>query len=407
MVAVLTKIFGTDNLDLAEDVVQDALVEAISQWQSKGVPDNPSAWLFRVAKNKALNIVNREKYKRQYSAEASHFLQSAWTAEPALDFLFSNTQIQDDQLRMIFTCCHPAITTDSQIALALKTICGLSIPEIARAFLTSEENISKRLVRARQKIREKKIPFEVPHGYELEKRQQAVLDTIYLLFNEGYSASGGKDLIRYSLCREAIRLTEIISTHPLITAKASVFALQALMQLNASRFKARQDAEGNIYTLEEQNRSLWDFELMEKGFVSLHKSTTNDQVTVFHILATISAYHCTAPDFQSTDWNSILGLYDKLMLLDPSPVVQLNRAIVLSKAVGLEEAIAELKKMGDSPLLTAYHLYYSTLASFLIESGHFEDALPVLKKAIGLTSLDAEKALLMKKWNLCMIKKSE
>ncbi|HEX3079577.1 MAG TPA: sigma-70 family RNA polymerase sigma factor, partial [Puia sp.] len=227
MIAVLTKIFGTANLDLAEDVVQDALVEAINQWKTRGIPDNPSAWLFRVAKNKALNIINREKYKRQYSAEASHFLQSAWTAEPALDYLFSNTQIQDDQLRMIFTCCHPAITTDSQISLALKTICGLSIPEIARAFLTTEDNISKRLVRARQKIREQKIPFEVPQGPELEKRQQTVLETIYLLFNEGYSASSGKDLIRYTLCEEAIRLTEIISMHPLITAKANVFALQA------------------------------------------------------------------------------------------------------------------------------------------------------------------------------------
>ncbi|HLA57792.1 MAG TPA: sigma-70 family RNA polymerase sigma factor, partial [Puia sp.] len=396
--------FGTANLDLAEDVVQDALLEAISQWQIRGVPDNPSAWLFRVAKNKALNIVNHEKYKRQYSAEASHFLQSAWTAEPALDYLFSSAQIQDDQLRMIFTCCHPVITPDSQIALALKTICGFSIAEIARAFLTSEENISKRLVRARQKIKEQKILFEVPQGHELEKRQQAVLDTIYLLFNEGYSASSGENLIRFALCEEAIRLTEIISTHPLITAKTNVFALQALMQLNASRFKARQDAKGNIHTLEDQNRSLWDFELMEKGFVSLHKSTTDDQISTFHILAAISAYHCSASDYQSTDWNSILSLYDKLLLLDDSPVVQMNRAIALSRAVGLEEAIAELKKMGGSPLLTSYHLYYSTMASFHIESGHFEDALPILQKAIGLTPLAVEKAMLLKKWKICLAK---
>jgi len=407
MIAVLTKIFGTANLDLAEDVVQDAMLEAISQWKTRGVPDNPSAWLYRVAKNKALNIVNREKYKRQYSAETSHYLQSSWTAEPALDYLFSSTQIQDDQLRMIFTCCHPVMNPDSQIALALKTICGLSIPEIARAFLTSEENISKRLVRARQKIREQKIPFEIPQGGELKKRQQAVLNTIYLLFNEGYSASTGKNLIRYTLCEEAIRLTEIISTHPLITEKADTFALQALMQLNASRFNARQDSDGNIYTLEEQNRKLWDFELMEKGFVSLHKSTSNDHISVFHILAAISAYHCTAPDYQSTDWNSILSLYDKLLLLDHSPVVQMNRAIALSKAVGLEEAISELKNMKDSPLLANYHLYYSTLASLLIESDRFEDAAPILQKAIGLTPLNAEKAMLIKKWNVCMAKRSE
>ncbi len=178
------------------------------------------------------------------------------------------------------------------------------------------------------------------------------------------------------------------------------------MQLNASRFKARQDADGNIHTLEEQNRNLWDFELMEKGFVSLHKSTSDDHVSVFHILAAISAYHCSAPDYQSTDWNSILSLYNKLLLLDPSPVVQLNRAIALSKAVGLIEAIAELKKMSDSPLISTYHLYYSTLASFLMESGRFEDALPVLQKAIGLTHLAAEKAMLMKKWNTYMAKKS-
>ncbi len=406
MVAVLTKIFGIENLDLAEDVVQDAMIEAISLWQRRGVPDNPSAWLFRVAKNKALNIVNREKYKRRYSEESIHFLQSAWTAEPALDYLFSGTQIQDDQLRLIFTCCHPSITTDSQIALALKTICGFSIGEIARAFLTSEENINKRLVRARQKIREQKIPFEVPKGHELEKRLLAVLNTIYLLYNEGYSASGGKDLIRYTLCGEAIRLTEIISTHPLFTTKTDVFALCALMQLNASRFKARQDADGNIITLEEQNRSLWDFELMEKGFVSLHKSATNGHISVFHILAAISAYHCSAPDYQSTDWNSILSLYDKLLLLDHSPVVQLNRTIALSKAVGLEEAIEELKKMGSSRVLNSHHLYFSTLASFLIESERFEEALPILQKAIGLTPLSAEKALLLKKWKICMAKKN-
>jgi RNA polymerase sigma factor (sigma-70 family) len=230
----------------------------MNHWTYKGVPDNPSAWLFRVAKNKALTLLNREKYKRQYASDVAHYLQSEWTAEPALRHLFSEQEILDDQLRMIFTCCHPAISTDSQVALALKTLCGFTIPEIAKAFLTSEEDINKRLVRARQKIREDKIPFEVPQGKALEQRLGAVLQTIYLLFNEGYSASGGNGLIRYELCEEAIRVAEIIEAHSAIQNKSNVYALLALMQLNASRFKSRQDSEGNLLTMAEQaERSVW------------------------------------------------------------------------------------------------------------------------------------------------------
>src|SRR5450755_1967442 len=245
IVSVLTKIFGSQNLDLAEDVVQDSLIEAMEQWQYNGPPDNPSGWLFRVAKNKALNIINREKYKRQYAKDTAFFLRSEQAAETELNPLFTEQEIQDDQLRMIFTCCHPAISPDSQVALALKTLCGFSTPEIARAFLTTEENINKRLVRARQKIREDKIPFEVPRGKELERRLQTVLETIYLLFNEGYSASKGDEIVRFELCEEAIRLSEIITAHPAIQVKSNVYALVALMQLNASRFKARQDSYGN------------------------------------------------------------------------------------------------------------------------------------------------------------------
>jgi len=375
MVAVLTKIFGTDNLGLAEDVVQDSLVEAISQWQYKGIPDNPSAWLFRVAKNKAINVVNREKYKRKYSKESAHFLQSEWTAEPVLDDLFSEQQIMDDQLRMIFMCCHPAITPDSQIALALKTLCGFSIPEIGKAFLTSEENINKRLVRARQKIREIKIPFEVPKGNDLESRLQTVLNTIYLLFNEGYSASKGNDIIRYELCEEAIRLAGIIISSNTIQEKSTVFALQALMQLNAARFKSRQDADGNILTLEEQNRLLWDFTLMEKGFKNLEKSTVSNQMSSFHILATISAYHCSAINYASTDWKSILALYEKLLQIDNSPIVLLNRAVAISKVNGAKAAITELKKIEGAPMFKSYHHYYSALGTFYMETGDYKTAM--------------------------------
>ncbi len=399
--AVLTRIFGTENLHLAEDVVQDALTEAISLWTYKGVPVNPSAWLFRVAKNKALNLLNREKYKRQYASDVAHYLQSEWTAEPALQHLFSDQEILDDQLRMIFTCCHPAISADSQVALALKTLCGFSIPEIAKAFLTSEENTNKRLVRARQKIRDNKIPFEVPHGAALEQRLGAVLETIYLLFNEGYSASKGNDLIRYELCEEAIRLAEIIEAHPAIQNKSNVYALLALMQLNASRFASRQSSEGNLLTMAEQDRSLWDSSLIEKGISNLARATAQDHISVYHILATISAVHCAAPDFESTDWQTILLLYNNLIQLDSSSVVLLNRAIALSKVEGAEKALHELECIKNDPTLKSYHLLYSTQAEFYIQLNQFSNGANSLEKAIQLSSIKAEKDLLKKKMDLC------
>jgi RNA polymerase sigma factor (sigma-70 family) len=401
LVSILTRIFGTENLDLAEDVVQDSLIEGIKQWTYKGIPDNPSAWLFKVAKNKALNILNREKYKRQYSSDFAHFLQSEWTTEAALDHLFSEQEIKDDQLRMIFTCCHPAISPDSQIALALKTLCGFSISEIAKAFLTTEENIKKRLVRARHKIRDDQIPFEVPRGQDLEKRLQTVLETIYLLFNEGYSASTGKDLIRFEVCEEAIRLTEMIAMHSAIHYKSNVYALLALMQLNASRFKARQDANGNIITLENQDRSLWNYQLMGKGFSNLDKSTSEKKVSIYHILASISACHCSATNYKATDWKSILALYDRLIQIDNSPIVFLNRAVALSKVSGAEKAIAELEQIRNSAALKNYHLFYSTKAEFHIELNQFSNAIKAIETAIELAPLQNEKALLQKKLAFC------
>jgi len=401
MIAVLTRIFGPENIDLAEDVVQDALAEAIHQWEYKGVPANPSGWLFRVAKNKALNIVNREKYKRKYSSDVIHYLKSAWTVEPAMDYLFSDQEILDDQLRMMFTCCHPAISTDSQVALTLKILCGFSIPEIAKAFLTSEETINKRLVRARQKIRETNISFEVPIMDEIGKRLDTVLETIYLLFNEGYSASTGDDIIRYELCAEAIRLTEIILTHPAIPDKSNVYALMALMLLNASRFKSRLDGEGNILLMEKQNRSLWDYSLMEKGFYFLHQSTVGDDISIYHILAAISSHHCSAPDFNSTDWNAILSLYDKLLLMDNSPVIILNRAVVISKVYGPVKAIDELEKIRRNSAMEKYRLFYSTMAEFYMQLNELKKAAACLEKAINLSPLNAEKKLLQQKLKKC------
>jgi RNA polymerase sigma factor (sigma-70 family) len=399
LVSILTRIFGSENLALAEDVVQDSLLEATDQWAYKGIPDNPAGWLFKVAKNKALNIVNREKYKRGYSSGVVHHLQSERTAKPALDHFFSEEEILDDQLRMIFTCCHPAISTDSQIALALKTLCGFSIPEIAKAFLSTEENINKRLVRARQKIREDKIPFEVPEGNNLEKRLQSVLETIYLLFNEGYSASKGNDIVRHELCSEAIRLAEIIAAHKTIHDKSNLFALLSLMLLNASRFKARQDSKGNLLTMPEQDRSLWDKKMMEAGFEYLNKSVQGEGLSIYHVLAAISAHHCIAPDYQSTDWQSILSLYDNLVQIDNSPLVLLNRAIAVSKVSDAKKALQALEQIKNNPSLRSYHLFYSTQAELFIQINQYAKAARRLEKAIELAPLQAEKDVLQKKLN--------
>jgi RNA polymerase sigma factor (sigma-70 family) len=404
LVAVLTRLFGTENLDLAEDVVQDSLVEAMKDWPYKGVPGNPTAWLYKVAKNKALNILNREKYKRKYSSDVAHHLQSSWTAAPALDYLFSDHEIKDDQLRMIFICCHPSLSKDSQIALTLKTLCGFSMAEIAHAFFTTEDTINKRLVRARQKIREASLRFEVPAREEMHKRVDAVLETIYLVFNEGYSASTGDMIIRFELCEEAIRLAELLVASPAIANKSLVYALLALMLLNAARFNARLDHEGNIVTLAEQDRSLWDNDLMQKGFTYFEKSTEDNVVSVYHILATISGYHCSAPDFRSTDWKGILTMYDHLLTLDPSSLVKLNRSIAVSKVEGPGKAIEVLNAVRNDASFSSYHLLYSTEAEFYMELGDFKKAGESLLKAIEYSPLKAEKDLLQRKLENCLKK---
>jgi RNA polymerase sigma-70 factor (ECF subfamily) len=395
IVSVLTRVFGTDNLDLAEDVMQDSLVEAISVWQYKGIPDNPSAWIYTVAKNKALNVLNRDKNK--FSIDAKKSLQSKLITEQDTDDLFSEQEIQDDQLRMIFTCCHPAITPDSQIALALKTLCGFSISEIARAYLTTNENINKRLVRAREKIRDNNIPFEVPAGKVLEKRLQTVLETIYLLFNEGYSASTGNNIIRYELCEEAIRLTEVIVSHPSITNKASVYALLSLMILNASRFKARQDNDGNLLTMAEQDRTLWNRQMIDTGLSYLHEATNDENLNIYFILAAISAQHCIAPDYKSTNWQNILLLYDTFIRIDSSPLILLNRAVAVSKVKGAENALAELNLIKTNAFLKSYYLFYSTQAELYIEINRLPEAIRSLEKAIELAPLQIEKKMLQKK----------
>lgn len=401
LVALLTGLFGPDQIQLAEDVVQDALMEAITQWSFAGVPNNPSGWLYRVAKNKAINHLNRLQYGKKY-ASAMKNDPSGNSMETDLDY--SDKQIADDQLRMMFICCHPINSTDSQIALTLKTLCGFSISEIARAFLSTDESIHKRLVRARQRIREAKIPFELPPHDALQERCITVLQTIYFLFNEGYSASSGNELIRFELCGEAIRLAELLTVLPAIAENSDLYGLLALMHFNASRFHSRMNDSGQILPMSEQDRTKWDQTLIQKGFTYLAKNPTT--VSAYRIMAAISAHHCSAPDFDSTNWESILSLYDHLLSFDSSPVVMLNRSIAVAKVRGPEQALEDLEKTDLESDLDTYYLFHASKAELYSELHQYSKSMALLEKAIELAPLKAEKDLLMKKLESCKKKLS-
>lgn len=396
LVSVLTKTFGTPNIELAEDVVQEAMLEALNKWTYNGVPHNPVGWIYKVAKHKAVNILNREKYKKEYTSEVAHHLQSESNVEPALEHIFTDREIADDQLRMIFTCCHPSISTDSQISLTLKTLCGFSIPEIAKAFFTTEENINKRLVRARKTIKQANVPFEVPAGKELEQRLSSVLETVYLLFNEGYNSESDNNLIRYELCEEAIRLAEIIASNATIKS-TNTYGLLSLMAFNTARFNSRIDEFDNLLDLEHQDRSKWDKELIKKGLNYLSFCAEQKEVSFYQILAAISAHHCTASTYESTDWEGILSLYDLLIKIDNSPIILLNRSVVLSKTSTPRKALEQLNKVNDDATFSTYLPYYTTKAALHFLNNEPEIAIKLLTEALNLPVQENRKLLINKK----------
>lgn len=398
LTSVLTSIFGMDRLQMAEDVVQEALIKALKTWPYYGVPKNPAAWLTQTAKNLALDLVRREKNFQDKQPQIVAFMES-WTTD-ADDPDSHEHEIKDERLRLMFACCHPEIPADAQIALALKTLCGFSPAEIAKAFLSSEAAIAKRLVRARQRIRELGIQFEIPTGEASTARLESVMQTLYLLFNEGYKASSGESLIREELCREAIRLTTLLAAHP-IGNQPRVHALAALMCLNAARLKARMDSEGNILLLKDQNRSLWDMGLVARGIMHLSQSATGAELTEYHLQAGIAACHGTAKDYASTDWAQILSLYDRLVEFDASPVIALNRAVAVSNVHGPEAGLAALEAIRNHHPLDSYYLFYAVRADFEVQLSRFRSAGEHLRKALELTELKSEQSLLNKRLQEC------
>ena len=397
MASVLTRLLGFSNLSTAEDIVQDTLLKAMTSWRFHGIPQNPSAWLYAAAKNKAIDVIRSGKYILRQQAELSNLLQSEWTLSSTVNQLFIGDEIEDSQLRMIFACCHPVIPYESQIALTLKTLCGLSAAEIANAFLTGEETISKRLYRAKEKIRAEKIELEMPPSANLSHRLDAVLHVLYLLFNEGYNSSHPNQLIREDLCGEALRLGLLLDKKPQTNGPRTK-ALLSLMCLQASRFNARIGDNGHIILLPKQDRQLWNSELIRKGRYYLELSAEGKEVSEYHLEAAIAYCHAEAATFADTDWKRILELYKILSTLNPGPVIEMNKAIAFGYAESAARGLQELQKIKE---LEHHYLYHTAMGDFNLMLNKNQEARSCYESASKLNASVQEKELLYKKIKSC------
>jgi RNA polymerase sigma factor (sigma-70 family) len=396
LVAILTKLFGPHNLELAEDVVQDTLLKALENWKFHGTPDNPSAWLFTAARNKALDVLRREQHHKEFAAEVSAFLKSEDTASHTLQEMMQPRGIEDEQLRMMFVCCHPSISGEGQVALILKTLCGFSVAEIARAFLTSEETITKRLYRSRQQFREEKVSFGLPTEHELKERMANVLMTIYLIFNEGYNSTGNGSLVREDLVEESLRLCKMLSDHEL-TSRPIVHALLALMCFQSARLVARVDVTGKLVQLKDQDRSLWNSELIAQGIYHLDLESEGDAISSYHLEAAIAHEHCVARSYDGTNWKKILHLYDWLLEIKPDALIALNRLIIFAEVNGPRAALDQLTKVASKQSLKGYYLYHAVLGEWNAQLGNGIEARKHFEDAILLTQSPSEKKLLQSK----------
>jgi RNA polymerase sigma factor (sigma-70 family) len=381
MVAVLTRIFGVHNLALAEDVVQDAFCRALEVWSFRGVPDNPSAWLMAAAKNRALDVLRREQTARTYEPELTRWLQSEWTLAPAVEEMFTDTAIKDDQLRMMFTCCHPRLAEEAQVMLILNILCGFGIDEIAGAFVTTYTAIEKRIPRAKKTLAESKKLFDTQAPADFSARLPAVQRALYLLFNEGYHGASAESAVRAELCQEAMRLSALLLEHPL-GATASSYALSSLMCLNKARLPARLDSSGKLNSLFDQDRSLWDPKLVGDGLQLLDLSAKGSELSGYHLEAAIAAVHATAPSVKETNWGEIVSLYDTLMTIRPTPIVELNRAIAIGQRDGPKRGIEALHAIAESDRLAKYPFYHATFAEFKLQSGQAESARAHFEQAL-------------------------
>jgi RNA polymerase sigma factor (sigma-70 family) len=390
LVSILTKTFGTQNLAFAEDAVQETLLKAMEQWKLAGIPDNPSAWLLTVARNKALDVLRRNRHHQEYIHNLSPLLKSEYTTETTLRELVTEQRLEDGQLRMMFVCCHPHINEDAQVALILKTLCGFSIAEIASAFLTNEENINKRLHRARAILREEKIAFELPTGDALQARLENVRTAIYLLFNEGYHASHQASIIRDDLVEEALRLGHMLVSYP-ATNQPATSGLLALMCFHAARLYGRTDKLGNILQLKDQDRSGWNPALIAIGRDYLTQASVGDTMTAYHIEAAISYEYCIAPTYDQTNWQHIDELYAMLQPHKPSAFVLLQHAIVKGERLGARAGLEAIQALEEAPELANNALVFAAKAEWFLQLNKIEEAVRWYQRAIDCSPSKAGK----------------
>lgn len=400
MVSTLTRILGPSNLDLAEDVVQEALLKALRQWPFSGIPDNPSAWLVQVAKNQALDVLRRGSSFRDKEPAIEKWFQQFQSEDERSGPAFED-ELADDQLRMMFACCHPSILPEGRLALTLKTVGGFGVSEIARAFLSEKGTVAQRIVRAKRKLREEDVPFGIPGPAEIPERLDSVLKVLYLMFNEGYSAHQGENLIRYDLVGEAMRLCSLVASRP-ATKLPKVRALLALMLLQAARLPGRVDpSDGSLLLLPDQDRARWDRALIDRGLYELSHAADGSELTEYHLQAGIAACHAVAPTYESTEWPKILSLYDSLLELAPSPVVALNRAVAVSMIHGPEAGLDALSGLERDPFLGRYYLFSATRAELYLQKGDLERAETSFRQALELPSTGPEQRFLERRLASC------
>jgi RNA polymerase sigma factor (sigma-70 family) len=388
------------DIGVAEDLAQDALVAALEQWPQSGIPDNPGAWLMATAKHRAIDLLRRNKRLEQKHEELSRDLQGHQNrAVPDLDAAIDD-EVGDDLLRLMFTACHPVLTAEARVALTLRLLGGLTTGEIARAFLVPEPTIAQRIVRAKRTLAEKQVPFEVPRGAELAARLASVLEVIYLIFNEGYSATAGDDWMRPALCEDALRLGRILAE--LAPQEPEVHGLVALMEIQASRSRARVGQSGEPILLFDQNRALWDQLLIRRGLAALDRAQQVSSARGPYVLqAAIAACHARARTPAETDWPRIVALYSDLAKLTPSPVVDLNRAVAVAMAFGPQAGLDLVDALASEPSLENYHLLPSVRGDLLAKLGRSDEARAEFERAASLTRNARERELLLDRARSC------